>query len=166
MCILPFLVLPTIMQKTINMPFRYAANIFRPGKQRKTGTGNFPIEEPYYDPEELYGIAPMDFRKPVDSKEIIARMVDGSRFHEFKARYAPTLVTGFAKIHGLSRWHYCQQWCFFSESSLKGLICSSYCAVRGNSYFFLTKYHRFYCWQRIRAWWNCQGWSQICSCCS
>ena len=59
-----------------------------------------PIEEPFYDPKELYGIAPIDLRKPVDSKEIIARIVDGSRFHEFKARYAPTLVTGFANIMG------------------------------------------------------------------
>lgn len=50
---------------------------------------------PYYDPKELYGIAPLDLRKPVDSREIIARLVDESRFHEFKANYAPTLVTGF-----------------------------------------------------------------------
>ncbi|HAH58704.1 MAG TPA: methylcrotonoyl-CoA carboxylase, partial [Bacteroidales bacterium] len=57
-----------------------------------------PIAEPYYNPDELYGIAPVDLRKPVDSKEIIARIVDGSRFHEFKARYAPTITTGFAHI--------------------------------------------------------------------
>jgi len=59
-----------------------------------------PVEEPFYDPSELYAIAPVDLRKPVDSHEIIARIVDGSRFHEFKARYAPTLVTGFANIMG------------------------------------------------------------------
>jgi len=59
-----------------------------------------PVEDPYYDPEEIYGLAPIDFRKPVDSKEIIARIVDGSRFHEFKARYAPTIITGFDNIMG------------------------------------------------------------------
>ena len=52
-------------------------------------------EEPYYDPRELYGIAPTNLKKPVDAREIIMRMVDGSKFHEFKARYGTTLVTGF-----------------------------------------------------------------------
>ena len=59
-----------------------------------------PIEEPYYDLQELYGILPVDLKKPVDSREILARIIDGSKFHEFKERYAPTLVTGFAHIMG------------------------------------------------------------------
>ena len=53
-------------------------------------------EEPLYDPEEIYGILPSDTRKPYDVREIIARIVDGSEFDEFKARYGTTLVTGFA----------------------------------------------------------------------
>lgn len=89
-----------------------------------------PIEEPYYDPEELYGIAPTDLRKPVDSKEIIARMVDGSRFHEFKARYAPTLVTGFANIMGYPIGIIANNGVLFSESSLKGAHFIELCAIR------------------------------------
>lgn len=78
------------------------------------------IEEPYYDPQELYGIAPVDLRKPVDAKEIIARIVDGSRFQEFKARYAPTLVTGFARIMGMPVGIIANNGVLFSESALKG----------------------------------------------
>src|ERR1043166_9136509 len=57
-------------------------------------------EEPRYDPMELYGIVNADIRKPYDVREVIARLVDGSRFDEFKERYAPTVVTGFARLHG------------------------------------------------------------------
>src|SRR5579875_1826235 len=57
-------------------------------------------EDPYYDPEELYGIVPQDPRKPYDVREVIARLVDGSRMHEFKSRYGTTLVTGFARLYG------------------------------------------------------------------
>jgi 3-methylcrotonyl-CoA carboxylase beta subunit len=89
-----------------------------------------PIAEPYYDPEELYGIAPVDLRKPVDSKEIIARMVDGSRFHEFKGRYAPTLVTGFANIMGFPVGIIANNGVLFSESSLKGAHFIELCAFR------------------------------------
>src|SRR5690349_16562941 len=57
-------------------------------------------EEPRYDPSEIYGVVNADIRKPYDVREIIARLVDGSRFDEFKERYATTLVTGFARLHG------------------------------------------------------------------
>jgi len=89
-----------------------------------------PVEEPFYDPEELYGLAPIDFRKPVDSKEIIARMVDGSRFQEFKARYAPTLVTGFANILGYPIGILANNGVLFSESSLKGAHFVELCQSR------------------------------------
>lgn len=89
-----------------------------------------PVEEPYYDPEELYGLAPVDLRKPVDSKEIIARMVDGSRFHEFKARYAPTLVTGFANMMGYPVGILANNGVLFSESSLKGAHFVELCQSR------------------------------------
>lgn len=88
------------------------------------------VEDPYYDPEELYGLAPIDFRKPVDSKEIIARMVDGSRFHEFKARYAPTLITGFANIMGYPVGIIANNGVLFSESSLKGAHFVELCQIR------------------------------------
>jgi acetyl-CoA carboxylase carboxyltransferase component len=55
---------------------------------------------PAFDPEELYGVVPADPRRPYDAREVIARVVDGSQFHEFKPRYGTTLVTGFARIHG------------------------------------------------------------------
>src|SRR4051812_10017998 len=57
-------------------------------------------EPPRYDPEELYGVVNIDSRHPYDVREVLARIVDGSRFDEFKARYATTLVTGFARVHG------------------------------------------------------------------
>ncbi len=87
-------------------------------------------EEPYYDPEELYGIAPIDFKKPVDAKEIIARLVDGSRFQEFKARYAPTIITGFAHIMGFPVGIIASNGVIFSETSLKGAHFIELCTSR------------------------------------
>jgi 3-methylcrotonyl-CoA carboxylase beta subunit len=55
-------------------------------------------EDPLYDPERSYGVVPADLRTPYDIREVIARMVDGSRFDEFKARYGTTLVCGFAHV--------------------------------------------------------------------
>jgi len=89
-----------------------------------------PIEEPYYDPSELYGIAPVDVRKPVDSHEIIARIVDGSRFHEFKALYAPTIVTGFAHIMGMPVGILASNGVLFSETALKGAHFIELCTSR------------------------------------
>ena len=62
-------------------------------------------EEPLYDPAEIYGVIPQDTRKPYDVREVIARIVDGSRFDEFKARYGTTLVTGFARLYGYAGRH-------------------------------------------------------------
>ncbi len=89
-----------------------------------------PIEEPYYDPEELYGLAPVDFRKTVDSKEIIARIVDGSLFHEFKENYAPTLITGFARIMGYPVGILANNGVIYSETSLKGAHFIELCGQR------------------------------------
>lgn len=89
-----------------------------------------PVEEPYYDPEELYGIAPLNFKKPVDSREIIMRMVDGSKFHEFKARYATTLITGFARIYGYPVGIIANNGIFFSDTSLKGAHFIELCSAR------------------------------------
>lgn len=94
-------------------------------------------EEPYYDPEDLYGIAPTDLRKPVDAKEIIARMVDGSRFHEFKPRYAPTIITGFAYIMGFPVGILANNGVLFSETSLKGAHFIELCTSRNIPILFL-----------------------------
>ena len=87
-------------------------------------------EDPFYDPEELYGIAPVDLKKPVDAREIIARIVDGSYFQEFKARYAPTLVTGFANIMGYPIGILANNGVLFSETSLKGAHFIELCTSR------------------------------------
>ena len=68
---------------------------------RKPGPGpSFPSDPPAYDPEELLGLVSHDLRQPVDVRDVIARVVDGSRFEEFKARYGTTIVCGWASIHG------------------------------------------------------------------
>ena len=76
-------------------------------------------EDPAYDPQELYGVIPADRRIPYDVREVIARIVDGSRFAEFKARYAPTVVCGFAHIHGYPVGIIANNGVLFSESALK-----------------------------------------------
>ncbi len=77
-------------------------------------------EEPLYDPEELLGIASADIRQPFDVKEVIARLVDGSRFHEFKATYGTTLITGYAHLHGYPVGIVANNGVIFSESAEKG----------------------------------------------
>src|SRR5438552_1313906 len=76
-------------------------------------------EEPQYDPKELYGVIQRDIRRPYDVREVIARIVDGSRFQEFKERYATTLVTGFARIFGYKVGILANAGVLFSESALK-----------------------------------------------
>ncbi len=77
-------------------------------------------EEPLYDPEEILGILPRDNREPYDVREILARMVDGSRLHEFKANYGQELVCGFAHIMGYPLGILANNGVLFSESALKG----------------------------------------------
>ncbi len=76
--------------------------------------------EPLYPADDLYGLIPTDPRKPFDSREIIARIVDGSEFDEWKARYGTTLVTGFARIHGMPVAILANNGILFSESAQKG----------------------------------------------
>ena len=79
-----------------------------------------PTEEPVADPSELYGLIPEDFRQQVDPRELIARIVDGSRFHEFKELYGETLVCGFARIEGYPVGILANNGVLFAESSQKG----------------------------------------------
>ena len=89
-----------------------------------------PPEDPYYDPAEIPGIVPRDLRRPFDIKEIIARLVDGSRFQEFKELYGPTLVCGFARLMGYPVGLLANNGVLFSESSLKGAHFVTLCAMR------------------------------------
>lgn len=87
-------------------------------------------EDPLYDPEELYGVIPADTRKPFDVREVIARIVDGSRLDEFKARFATTLVTGFAHVHGYQAGIIANNGVLFSESAQKAAHFIELCSQR------------------------------------
>src|SRR5437867_3425966 len=89
-----------------------------------------PIEEPAYDPADIYGVIPADVRRSYDVREIIARLVDGSRFHEFKASYGATLVCGFARLMGYPVGILANNGILFSESALKGAHFIELCAKR------------------------------------
>jgi acetyl-CoA carboxylase carboxyltransferase component len=94
-------------------------------------------EDPAYDPQEIYGIVSADTRKPYEVREIVARIVDGSRFDEFKERYATTLVTGFARIHGMLVGIIANNGVLFSESALKATHFIELCNMRGVPLVFL-----------------------------
>lgn len=94
-------------------------------------------EAPAHDVDDLLGLIPNDNRTPFDIKEIIARIVDGSRFHEFKSRYGTTLVCGFAHIHGHKVGIVANNGILFSESSLKGAHFVELCGQRGIPLVFL-----------------------------
>ena len=96
-----------------------------------------PSEEPLYDPAEIYGIIPQDTRKPYDVREVIARVVDGSRLDEFKARYGTTLVTGFAHLHGIPVGIIANNGILFSESAQKAAHFIELCGQRGIPLVFL-----------------------------
>ena len=87
-------------------------------------------EDPIYSPEELYEIIPEDSKLPYDVKEIIARLVDGSRFHEFKSNYGKTIVCGFANIMGYPIGIVANNGVLFSESSLKATHFIEMCCQR------------------------------------
>jgi 3-methylcrotonyl-CoA carboxylase beta subunit/propionyl-CoA carboxylase len=94
-------------------------------------------EAPAYDPKDIYGIVTADVRKPYDVREVIARLVDGSRFDEFKQRYAPTVVTGFARLHGFLVGIVANNGVLFSESALKATHFIELCNQRGVPLIFL-----------------------------
>ena len=96
-----------------------------------------PSKAPAYDASELYGIVPKDTRRPFDIKEIIARLVDGSEFQEFKARYGKTLITGFAHIHGMPVGIIANNGILFAESALKGAHFIELCNQRNIPLVFL-----------------------------
>jgi 3-methylcrotonyl-CoA carboxylase beta subunit len=96
-----------------------------------------PVERPAVAEGTLYGAVPPDSRTPYDPREVIARVVDGSRFHEFKAEYGTTVVTGFAHVHGHPVGIVANQGILFSESSLKAAHFVELCDQRGIPLLFL-----------------------------
>ncbi|GDX58071.1 carboxyltransferase subunit of acetyl-CoA carboxylase [Comamonadaceae bacterium] len=88
------------------------------------------VVAPKYAADELYGVIPVDTRKPFDVREIIARIVDGSEFDEFKARFGTTLITGFARIEGMPVGIIANNGILFSESALKGAHFIELCCQR------------------------------------
>lgn len=100
-------------------------------------------EAPAYPPEELYGIAPLDLKKSVDPREIIMRIVDGSKFHEFKRNYGTTLVTGFADLMGYPVGIIGNYGVFNSESAMKGAHFVELCQSRKIPLIFLQNISGF-----------------------
>jgi len=94
-------------------------------------------EEPLFSPEDLYGVIPDDTRKPYDIREVIARLVDGSRLQEFKANYGTTLITGFAHLYGMPIGIVANNGVLFSESAMKAAHFIELCSQRNIPLLFL-----------------------------
>jgi 3-methylcrotonyl-CoA carboxylase beta subunit len=99
-------------------------------RQKPPGPLLRPVVEPKYPAQELYGVIPLDTRKPFDVREVIARIVDGSEFDEFKARYGTTLICGFAHIYGMPVGIVANNGILFSEAALKGTHFIELCSQR------------------------------------
>ena len=108
-------------------------------------------QDPAYDPQEITGIVPADLRTPYDVREVIARVVDGSRFDEFKARYGTTLVCGFAHIEGMPVGIIGNNGVIFSESALKGAHFVQLCSQRKIPLVFLQNITGFMVGQKYEA---------------
>ncbi|MDX1654355.1 MAG: carboxyl transferase domain-containing protein [Candidatus Competibacteraceae bacterium] len=110
-----------------------------------------PAREPLYDPGELHGVIPADSRKPFDVREVIARIVDGSEFDEFKALYGTTLVTGFGHIFGYPVGIVANNGVLFSEAALKGAHFVELCCQRGIPLVFLQNITGFMVGRKYEA---------------
>jgi 3-methylcrotonyl-CoA carboxylase beta subunit len=107
--------------------------------------------EPDYDPAELYGVVPASLKKPYDVREIVARIVDGSEFDEFKKLYGTTLVTGFAHLHGYPVGIVANNGILFSESALKGAHFVELCSREGIPLLFLQNITGFMVGRRAES---------------
>ena len=105
--------------------------------QPATTTSHHSVAPPLYPPDEIYGVVSRDMRTPYDVREVIARLVDGSEFHEFKERYGNTLVCGFARLHGCNVGVIANNGILFSESALKGAHFIQLCCQRKTPLLFL-----------------------------
>ncbi len=119
----------------------------RPGTTLRT----VPSEDPLYDPRDIYGVIQKDIRKPYDVREVIARVVDGSRFHEFKALYGTTLICGFAHIWGYPVGILANNGVLFSQSALKAAHFVEMCSQRGVPIVFLQNITGFMVGKQFEA---------------
>ncbi|MBN2603348.1 MAG: methylcrotonoyl-CoA carboxylase [Candidatus Thermoplasmatota archaeon] len=134
--------------EAIHMARNIVENLNRPEKTRLDVKKP---EEPIYDPKEIYGIISKDPRKPFDIKDIIARVVDGSKFHEFKALYGQTLICGFARIMGYPVGILANNGVLFSESALKGTHFIEMCCQRKIPLLFLQNITGFMVGRKYEA---------------
>jgi len=118
----------------LHLTRRIVANLNRPAPFRQLDAN---AAAPAFDPEEIYGIVPADARKPYDVREVIARIVDASRFDEFKARYGATLVCGFAQLYGCQVGILANNGILFGESAQKGAHFIELCGQRNIPLLFL-----------------------------
>ncbi len=107
------------------------------GVSKKRSGGQIESQEPAYASEELYSLVPSDSKQQMNMREVLARLLDGSKFHEFKARYGSTLICGFARIHGHQVGIIANDGILFSESALKGAHFIELCCQRGIPLVFL-----------------------------
>ena len=107
--------------------------------------------QPLYAPDEIYGVVPADMRQPYDVREVIARLVDGSEFDEFKQNYGTTLVTGFAHLHGMPVGILGNNGVLFSESALKGAHFIELCCQRRIPLIFLQNITGFMVGRKYEA---------------
>ncbi len=121
------------------------------GRGERPASAGVAFEEPAYDPEELNGIVPPELRSPFDIREAVARIVDGSDFDEFKALYGPTLVCGFARIHGMPVGILGNNGILFSESALKGAHFIELCCQRKIPLIFLQNITGFMVGQKYES---------------
>ena len=117
----------------------------------KTGQDRSPVTRPKYPAEEIYGLVPADPRQQYDVREVIARIVDASEFHEFKPDYGKTLVCGFAHLDGFPIGIVANNGILFSESALKGAHFIQLCSQRGKGLVFLQNITGFMVGARYEA---------------
>lgn len=127
------------------------ANLNSPGKFGLAQMALQPIEDPLYDPAEIAGIVPTDTRQPYDIREIIARLVDGSRFDEFKARYGTTIICGFSHVMGMPVGIIANNGVLFSESAVKAAHFVELCSQRKIPLVFLQNITGFMVGQKYEA---------------
>lgn len=127
----------------ITLARRSISNLNWPAKSAATQSPAATFSEPLYDPEELMGVATTNLRKPIPIREVIARIVDGSEFSEFKRDFGTTLVTGFASIYGHKVGIIANDGILFASSAVKGAHFIELCTQRGIPLVFLQNISGF-----------------------
>lgn len=124
-------------EEALQMTRDIVANLGEGSYDKRADQIQAEFEEPLFDPAELGGVLPIDTKQPVDVRYVLARILDGSRFHEWKSNYGTTLVTGFGKIMGQDVGVIANNGILFSESSVKGANFVELCCQRGIPILFL-----------------------------